>query len=74
MIDKGLIVMSTRLPTNMKEPENDPQRISELKVRRAHYKSPEFREAITDAFHKAKLHVLDDLQITTALAHLEAKE
>lgn len=42
------------------KPENDPQRIEQLKKRRARYKTPEFREAITDAFHKAKLHALDD--------------
>lgn len=52
--------MSTKQPTTKKEPENDPQRIEQLKARRAHYKTPEFRDAITDAFHKAKLHALDD--------------
>ena len=40
--------------------ENDPQRIAQSKKRRSRYKTPEFREAITNAFHKAKLHALDD--------------
>lgn len=52
--------MSTKQPTTKKEPENDSQRIEQLKARRAHYKTPEFRNAITDAFLKAKLHALDD--------------
>ena len=49
--------MSMNQPT---KPESDPQRIEQLKQRRAHYKTPEFRESVTDAFHKAKLHALDD--------------
>jgi hypothetical protein len=52
--------MSTKPLTPTAEPGNDPQRIELLKARRAHYKTPEFRNAITDAFHKAKLHALDD--------------
>ena len=49
--------MSMSQPT---KPESDPQRSEQLKQRRANYKTPEFRESITDAFHKAKLHALDD--------------
>ncbi len=52
--------MSTKQPSKIKSPENDPHRVEQLKARRAHYKTAEFRDAITDAFHKAKLHALDD--------------
>ena len=58
--DRGLIGMSTKQFTEKNPPENAAQRIEPLKARRAHYKTPEFRDAITDAFHKAKLHALDD--------------
>ena len=43
--------MSTKKTTKA---QIDPKRIEQLKKRRAKYKTPEFREAITDAFHKAK--------------------
>jgi len=49
--------MSTKKTTKA---QIDPQRIEQLKKRRTRYKTSEFREAITDAFHKAKLHALDD--------------
>ena len=56
--------MSTKPATKTNISENDPRRFEQLKKRRAHYKTPEFHEAITDAFHKAKLHALDDQAMT----------
>ena len=52
--------MSTKQTPTIPTPDTEAERIERLKLRRAHYKTPEFREAITDAFHKAKLHALDD--------------
>lgn len=52
--------MSTKQPPTIPSPDMEAERIEQLKRRRAHYKTPEFREEITDAFHKAKLHALDD--------------
>ena len=52
--------MSKNQPSTIPSPDTEAERIEQLKRRRAHYKTPEFRDAITDAFHKAKLHALDN--------------
>lgn len=62
--NKTTTVMSKKQST---KPENDPQRIEQLKKRRARYKTPEFREEITDAFHKAKLHALTQFDASPAV-------
>ena len=62
--------MSIPKPELNEKPETDSLRSKQLRARRAHYKTPEFRDAITDAFHQAKIDALDN-QI---VAKNEAKE